>query len=183
MWHSWWCLLFVQIPPKTPLISLSLLSSLLSQCPLAQGCASGVYEWVCVYVSQNLRSHVGPQGHRRGCHPQGPQRRGAGSAGVRAAGDGPGGTRRGGSAWFVSACRAVGFGPVSQRPWRSDQTHQTDLQAFISFLQCTHQVSVAQFMHSAPHTTLHSWGTFNAGRKKIRDDFHFQSNLVVHWIN
>ena len=85
-----------------------------------------------------------------------------------------------GGARFVLACPAVGFWPVSQRPWRSDQTHQTDLQAFISFLKCTHQVSVSQFMHSAPHTALHLWGTFNAGRKKNRDNFHFQSNLVVH---
>lgn len=70
------------------------LSSLVSQCHLTQGC---VYEWVCVYVSRSLRSHVGPQGHRRGCHPQGPQCCGAGSAGVWAAGDGPRGKGKGGS--------------------------------------------------------------------------------------
>lgn len=50
------------------------------------GVCSSVYEWVCVCV--NLRSHVRPQGHWRGCHPQGPQCWGAGPVGLWAAGDG-----------------------------------------------------------------------------------------------
>lgn len=62
---------------------------------------SGVYEWV--YVSRSFRSHVGPQGHRWGRHPQGPQRRGAGPAGVWASGVGPRGT--GEALDFVFTCQ------------------------------------------------------------------------------
>lgn len=67
--------------------------SLLSQPPSGLQWVVCMTECVRVWDWATLsREHVGPQRHWWGCHPQGPQCRGAGPAGVWAAGDGPRGT-------------------------------------------------------------------------------------------